>query len=153
MSLRFPASKSIDNAVTALWNAGYVVSVAAGNDDTDSCNSSPSRSANVSLSVQFPKTWTLLLFNIGCCMCLVANSHSPQRLVEQRNGFSNVEAFKAKYVLLKWVEESNRVLRPLRLTFVKCQFKMSFKGLGKDDGIKPRFPCALLQSTFTFILS
>ncbi|XP_071797916.1 aqualysin-1-like [Asterias amurensis] len=46
MSLHYGASKLIDNAVTALWDAGYVISVAAGNKDADSCHYSPQRVVN-----------------------------------------------------------------------------------------------------------
>ena len=53
MSLHYGASKLIDNAVTALWDAGYVISVAAGNKDADSCHYSPQRVVNVSWSAYF----------------------------------------------------------------------------------------------------
>ncbi|XP_071802739.1 aqualysin-1-like [Asterias amurensis] len=73
VSLRFPASKSVDSAVTALWNAGYVVSVAAGNDDTDSCNSSPSRSANtITVGATDNKDARAYFSNYGTCLDLFA---------------------------------------------------------------------------------
>ncbi|XP_033638211.1 aqualysin-1-like [Asterias rubens] len=73
VSLRFPASKSIDNAVTALWNAGYVVSVAAGNDDTDACTYSPSRAASTITTGATDKYDARAYFsNYGTCVDIFA---------------------------------------------------------------------------------
>ncbi|XP_002741785.1 aqualysin-1-like [Saccoglossus kowalevskii] len=43
MSIGGGASILLDNAVASLTSDGYVVSVSAGNDDTDACNQSPAR--------------------------------------------------------------------------------------------------------------
>lgn len=46
MSLGGGASNSLDNAAESLYSAGFVVSVAAGNDNAKACNYSPARAAN-----------------------------------------------------------------------------------------------------------
>ncbi|XP_041453132.1 aqualysin-1-like [Lytechinus variegatus] len=46
MSLGGGASDAVDEAVTNLKNAGYVVSVAAGNDNANACNYSPAGAAD-----------------------------------------------------------------------------------------------------------
>ncbi len=48
MSLGGGASNSLDNAAENLYRAGFVVSVAAGNDNANACNYSPARATNVS---------------------------------------------------------------------------------------------------------
>ena len=47
MSLGGGASVSMDNAVNDLVNAGVATAVAAGNEDQDACNVSPSRASSV----------------------------------------------------------------------------------------------------------
>ncbi|XP_070554279.1 aqualysin-1-like [Ptychodera flava] len=46
MSLSSSASSSVDSAVTRTINAGYTVSVAAGNQEQNACNRSPARHSN-----------------------------------------------------------------------------------------------------------
>ena len=48
MSLGGGASNAEDQAVKNLYNAGFVVSVAAGNDNSNACFSSPARAPEVS---------------------------------------------------------------------------------------------------------
>jgi subtilisin family serine protease len=47
MSLGGGSSTALNSAVTALWNSGVFLAVAAGNDNADACNSSPAGASGV----------------------------------------------------------------------------------------------------------
>ncbi len=49
MSLKYSSSTTVDDSVQKLLDNGYTVSVAAGNQNTDSCQYSPQNLVDVSL--------------------------------------------------------------------------------------------------------
>ena len=54
MSLGFPITYSIDDAVQKLMDSNYVVSVAAGNSNANACNYSPAHVQGVSITFISP---------------------------------------------------------------------------------------------------
>lgn len=64
ISLRFPASKLIDDSVQKVWDDGFTVAVAAANENTDACFTSPQRVKDVSRLIMAPFT-LILLTNMG----------------------------------------------------------------------------------------
>ncbi|XP_063969992.1 aqualysin-1-like [Lytechinus pictus] len=73
MSLGGGASTAVDNGVTSLYNAGFTVSVAAGNDDANACNYSPAGAADA-LSVGATDSTDARAYfsNYGSCVDIFA---------------------------------------------------------------------------------
>ncbi|MBP1493432.1 S8 family peptidase [Acinetobacter nosocomialis] len=73
MSLGGAASSSLDSAVENLYNNGYVMVVAAGNSNTDSCTSSPARTSNAITVAATDNTDTRASYsNYGSCVDIFA---------------------------------------------------------------------------------
>lgn len=73
MSLGGAASSSLDSAVENLYNNGYVMVVAAGNSNTDACNSSPARTSNAITVAATDNTDTRASYsNYGSCVDIFA---------------------------------------------------------------------------------
>lgn len=77
MSLGAPASTTVDNAVTRLFNAGVPVIVAAGNSNLDACGFSPARAARAFSVGSTTSTDARSSFsNFGSCVELFAPGSS-----------------------------------------------------------------------------
>jgi subtilisin family serine protease len=77
MSLGGGASSSVDSAVANLTNAGVVVVVAAGNDNTSACNYSPARAASAITVGSTTNTDARSSFsNYGSCLDIFAPGSS-----------------------------------------------------------------------------
>lgn len=73
MSLGGDASASLDSAVENLFNNGYVMVVAAGNSNTDACNSSPARVSKAITVAATDNTDTRASYsNYGSCVDIFA---------------------------------------------------------------------------------
>ncbi|VAX44432.1 Extracellular serine proteinase precursor [Acinetobacter calcoaceticus] len=73
MSLGGDASASLDSAVENLFNNGYVMVVAAGNSNTDACNSSPARVSKAITVAATDNTDTRANYsNYGSCVDIFA---------------------------------------------------------------------------------
>ncbi|MFN2405733.1 MAG: S8 family peptidase [Pyrinomonadaceae bacterium] len=73
MSLGGGASSALDTAVNNLSNAGVAIAVAAGNSNTNACNSSPARAANAITVGSTTSTDARSSFsNFGTCLDLFA---------------------------------------------------------------------------------
>jgi len=73
MSLGGGASSALDTAVNNLSNAGVAIAVAAGNSNTNACNSSPARAANAITVGATTSTDARASFsNFGSCLDLFA---------------------------------------------------------------------------------
>ena len=73
MSLGGGASSALDTAVNNLSNAGVAIAVAAGNSNTNACNSSPARAANAITVGSTTSTDARSSFsNFGSCLDLFA---------------------------------------------------------------------------------
>ncbi|XP_072025591.1 aqualysin-1-like [Amphiura filiformis] len=73
MSLGGGASNSLDNAANNLYSAGFVVSVAAGNDNTNACNYSPARAANaITVGATDASDVRASFSNYGSCLDIFA---------------------------------------------------------------------------------
>jgi len=69
MSLGGGKSAALDAAVTSLWNSGVFLAVAAGNDNADACNSSPSGASGVYTVAASEKTDAKASYsNWGACV-------------------------------------------------------------------------------------
>ncbi|MGH1491624.1 MAG: S8 family serine peptidase [Acidimicrobiales bacterium] len=81
MSLGGGASTTLDNAITAMFNAGILPVVAAGNDDANACNASPARAARAvtvaSSTSADVRSW---FSNWGSCVDLFAPGSSIRSL-------------------------------------------------------------------------
>jgi len=77
MSLGGGASTALDNAVNNLSNAGVTIAVAAGNNNTNACNSSPARAVNAITVGSTTSTDARSSFsNFGTCLDLFAPGSS-----------------------------------------------------------------------------
>ena len=77
MSLGGGASSALDTAVNNLSNAGVAIAVAAGNSNTNACNSSPARAANAITVGSTTTTDARSSFsNFGTCLDLFAPGSS-----------------------------------------------------------------------------
>jgi subtilisin family serine protease len=77
MSLGGGASTALDNAVNNLSNSGVAIAVAAGNSNTNACNSSPARAANAITVGSTTSTDARSSFsNFGTCLDLFAPGSS-----------------------------------------------------------------------------
>lgn len=77
MSLGGSASSSLDTAVNNLHNANVTVAVAAGNSNTNACNSSPARAANAVTTGSTTSSDARSSFsNFGTCLDLFAPGSS-----------------------------------------------------------------------------
>ena len=73
MSLGGGVSSALDNAVVNLFNSGYTVVVAAGNSNTNACNSSPSRVSQAITVAATDNTDTRASYsNYGSCVDIFA---------------------------------------------------------------------------------
>ncbi len=77
MSLGGGASTSLDTAVNSLHNANVTIAVAAGNSNTNACNSSPARAANAITTGSTTSSDARSSFsNFGTCLDLFAPGSS-----------------------------------------------------------------------------
>jgi serine protease len=77
MSLGGGVSSALDTAVNNLHNANVTIAVAAGNSNTDACNSSPARAVNAITTGATTSTDARSSFsNIGTCLDLFAPGSS-----------------------------------------------------------------------------
>jgi subtilisin family serine protease len=77
MSLGGGASSALDNAVNSLSNAGVAIAVAAGNSNTNACNSSPARAANAITTGSTTSSDARSSFsNYGTCLDIFAPGSS-----------------------------------------------------------------------------
>ncbi|MCU4377017.1 S8 family peptidase [Acinetobacter haemolyticus] len=73
MSLSGGVSSSLDNAIVTLYDQGYTPVVAAGNSNTDACNSSPARASKAITVAAIDNTDTRANFsNYGSCVDIFA---------------------------------------------------------------------------------